>query len=139
MMVEVQVQVPETHVAEFYAMYGLWLQRVQRGDADGGLDTRQRWTPEDGELAAQVWPELPPNCAKMLEFVIERGITDAKPLVEALDYKEPTQLVGVNGWIGRICARFDRRSPIKASATPNGTVWSIDTEIGEMFKQAKTA
>jgi hypothetical protein len=34
MMVEVAVKVPEDHVGEFYSMYGLWLQRLQRGDAE---------------------------------------------------------------------------------------------------------
>jgi hypothetical protein len=139
MMVEVAVKVPADHVGEFYSMYGLWLQRLQNGDAEAGIDTRQGWVTEDGELAAQVWPDLPANSVKMLEFVIERGITEAMPVVEALGLKDPTQIVGVHGWIGRICAKFDRKSPIKARATANGTVWSIDPEIGAMFTEARSA
>jgi hypothetical protein len=139
MMVEVAVKVPADQVGEFYAMYGLWLQRAQSGDADAGVDTRQQWSTEDGELAAEVWPVLPANCVKMLEFVIEHGITEAMPVVEALGLKDPTQIVGVHGWIGRICAQFDRKSPIKARPTDNGTVWSIDPEIGAMFREAKAA
>ena len=140
MMVEVEVKVPADHVGEFYSMYGLWLQRVQGGgDADTGIDTRQDWTTEDGELATEMWPNLPANCVKMLEFIIEEGVTDAMPVVESLGLKDPTQIVGVNGWIGRICARYDRKSPINARATTNGTVWSIDPEIGAMFKKARSA
>jgi hypothetical protein len=139
MMVEVAVKVPADHVAEFYSMYGLWLQRIQRGDTDASVDTRQEWSTEDAEVAAQVWPELPANCSKMLEFVIDEGITEAMPVVEALGLKDPTQIVGVHGWIGRICAQFDRKSPIKARPTENGTVWSIDPEIGAMFTHAKTS
>ena len=99
----------------------------------------QDWTTEDGELAAEMWPDLPANCVKMLEFIIEQGVTDATPIVESLGLKDPTQIVGVNGWIGRICARYDRKSPINARATTNGTVWSIDPEIGAMFKTARNA
>jgi hypothetical protein len=120
-------------------MYGQWLQRVQRGGAPAGIDSRQEWTPEDGEVAAQVWPELPANSVKMLEFVIQRGVTDAMPVVDALGLKDPTQVVGVHGWVGRVCSRYDRMSPIKAKATANGTVWSIDSEIGAMFTEARSA
>lgn len=139
MMVEVAVKVPADHVGEFYSMYGLWLQRLQRGDAESGVDTREEWSTGDGELAAQVWQNLPANSVRMLEFVIEQGTTEAMPVVEALNLKDPTQIVGVHGWIGRICAQFDRKSPIKARPTENGTVWSIDPEIGAMFQQARAA
>ncbi|MEX2274901.1 MAG: hypothetical protein WEA10_04980 [Actinomycetota bacterium] len=142
MMVEVAVKVPTDHVGEFYSMYGLWLQRVQRGDTgdtEAGTGTRQQWTTEDGDLAAQMWPDLPANCVKMLEFVIEQGSTDAMPVVEALGLKDPTQIVGVHGWIGRVCAQYGRKSPIKAKATPNGTVWSIDPGIGSMLREARKA
>jgi hypothetical protein len=136
-MAEVQVQVPEEQVAEFYAMYGLWLKRVQGGDVEASLDARQEWTIADGELAAHVWLDLPVNGVKMLEFVIERGFTEAMPVVEALGLKDPPQIVGVHGWIGRVCVRYERKSPIKAKPTANGTVWSIDPGIGAMFKQAR--
>ena len=140
-MVEVAVKVPADHVGEFYSMYGLWLQRVESGEADAeaGIDTRLQWSTVDGELAAKVWLDLPANSVKMLDFLIENGITDAMSVVESLGLKDPTQIVGVHGWIGRICARFDRKSPIKARPTANGTEWSIDPEISAMFKGAKTA
>lgn len=53
----------------------------------------------------------------MLEFVIEQGITEAMPVVEAFGLKDPTQIVGGDPWytIGTTSAC------IEVAAEPSGS------------------
>jgi len=134
-MIEITVKVPEDRVAEFYVMHGEWLRKV--ADEEATPAPRRRWTTKDGDLARQVWAKLPPKPAKMLELLIEAGQMDAAALVAGLGFSDASQIVGVHGWVGRVCNEFGMFSPIEAKTADGATVWSLDPEIGRLFAEAR--
>jgi hypothetical protein len=135
MMTEVTVKVPEERVAEFYVAHGQWLEKISCETA--GHARRQEWTTKDGQLARDVWSKLPVNSARFLEEVIDAGEIEGAALVRRMGLNDVVQLVGLHGWVGRVCNEFGRTSPVNTKATPNGTAWFIDQTIGKMLKDAR--
>lgn len=134
-MIDVTVQVPEGRVGDFHIAYGQWLQRVL---SEAG-SVRQPWSGEDAELAERVWERLPANAARLLDLLVSNGEMDGPSLVQELGLNDVSQIVGLNGWVGRICNEVGRKSPVRATPGAHGTIWTVDPGIRHLFAGGRQA
>ena len=135
MLVDVTVKVPEEALGAFHVMFGEWLHGVR----DGQKKTAERleWGADDGQIAQEMWDDLPgANTKGFIDALIEGGEMDSASVASRLGLN-PGQLPGVHGWIGRVSVKFGRKNPVKAGATAKGTVWWADPVAGELFKRVK--
>ena len=138
-MVEVTVQVPPDRVAEFYRMVGDWLQATQSEPPPKPKQDREKWTADDFEAALQLWRVLPLNSRRLLDVLVDEGDLDGASIVQRLGLHDVSKLVGVHGWAGRIASDLGKTSPIKTKPTEEGTVWSLDPALRELFSRARDA
>src|SRR6478735_6805174 len=108
-MIDITIKVPEDRVGEFYELVGRWLAGaplVPHDAPDSTIERIERWanTPEDLELAKQVWSKFSPPAKAMFNTLIDapgRKFT-GEELADMLDI--PNGMYGIAGvlaWPGR--------------------------------------
>ena len=74
-MIDITIKVPEDRVGEFYELVGRWLAGAPlvAHDADSAIERIERWanTPEDLELAKQVWSKFSPPAKAMFNTLMD--------------------------------------------------------------------
>lgn len=133
MLVEVKAMVPEERVGEFYGMLGQWLQGAAPLAQVPGQ--RSEWGPEDGPLAARVREGLPANGGRLLDLLLAEGELDTESIAAQIGLSDGSQVTGVAGWVGRIANTVGRLSPIKTTQTGGGTLWRLDPDVADLFRQ----
>ena len=129
MMVEVAVKVPEERVAEFYSMFGEWLQ-----SQSSAIRRPEPWGPSDREAAKTVLAGVPANSARMLEVLSSGEELDSSEVVQRAGFNDAGQLPGISGWVGRIARQHGREAPIKTRQKDGTTYWRLDPDVAAFFK-----
>ena len=128
---QVSVQVPEERLGDFHQMFGNWLEQTQ---LQGVQKAPPEWSAADAERVPHMRTLLPKNSAALLDLLCKEGEMDVPLLVQRLGLKDPAQLNGVNGWVGRISNQFGRKSPITAKLIDGRPVWWVKPEVAALFK-----
>jgi Family of unknown function (DUF6416) len=140
-MLEIKIMVPATRLGDFYQWYGGWL----RGDEmlKTNLVTNPNpignppWsdTPEDLELASQLWEKMSEDAKRMIRYLIDHqseGKIDGGPLSEALGIPNSRYgLAGVLAWPGRYCNALGRRLPTRHD---DDGYW-MEPEVARLFSR----
>jgi hypothetical protein len=136
-MQEIKVLVPETRVPDFYKWFGAWLDGTeQQGPVDTG---KSHWSsPDDTELAAQLWEKLSGNAKALFGYLMDRPDErfTGDELADTLGIPNGRYgVAGVLAWPGRYCFPIGRHLPIRWSEH-DGTYW-MEPDIAEMFAEVR--
>jgi hypothetical protein len=147
-MIDLIVKVPEDRVAEFYSMYGAWLNGQPNvsapsvtGTVDGTGD-HQPWSDSDTALAAAVWDKLSETARGLFSALIdepERRFS-GEELSELLGIPNGKHgVAGVLAWPGRHCFAVNRTWPWSWSYPEDGApaVYWFTPTVAALFRQAR--
>jgi hypothetical protein len=147
-MIDVTVKVPEERVAEFYQMYGTWLNgsvlvpiSAATRNADGGGE-HLPWSETDGELAAEVWDKFSDAAKRLFSTLIDEPSRrfSGDELAEILDIPNGKHgVAGVLAWPGRHSFKVNREWPWKWSYPEDGApvVYWLKPEVASLFREAR--
>jgi hypothetical protein len=104
-------------------------------DPQEAAPDRVEWGSGDIAPATAMWTGLPPNSTSLLELLIAEGEMDGESIVQRLGLNDVSQVTGVAGRVGRVAKRVGRTSPIKSRTLAEGTVWRVEPDAAQLFKQ----
>jgi Family of unknown function (DUF6416) len=145
-MIDVTVKVPEDRVADFYSMYGTWLNAppLLPPPSAGTVDDAGRfrsWSDSDTELAAAVWDKFSDTAKRMFSTLIDepgrRFSGEELSVILGLP-KGKHAVAGLLGWPRRFCSDVSRALPWSWSY-PDGelAVYWFTPENAALFREAR--
>lgn len=135
-LIDVTVKIREARLADFYAMVGEFNKAPDESGAES--EPVEDWTDADGELARQVWERLSGLAKKMFLVLIEAdgSKVSAQDLVVQLDLSEASQVAGALAWPRQHARKVNRKLPLSAEVTAEGTSYWLKAVILDLFKKA---
>ncbi|WP_201778158.1 DUF6416 domain-containing protein [Mycolicibacterium chubuense] len=144
-MIDMTVKVPEERVADFYQMYGAWLNgepaetaTVVAASTDRDLKS---WSSVDEELAAEVWGRLSEPAKRLFSILIDNPGQrfSGQDLADLLDISNGKHgVAGLLGWPGRHCHAVNREW-LWSFAYPDGELaeYWLTPENADLFRGAR--
>jgi hypothetical protein len=144
MIIDVTVKVPEERLADFYSMYGSWLEApgstsATTDDADDAEPVE--WTSTDVDLAKTVWDKFSETAKALFSNLIDAPGRefDGDELAQLANVQKGRHgIAGVLAWPSRHCFAAGR-SYCWRWTYPDGETaayWMPD-ELADLFRQAR--
>jgi hypothetical protein len=147
-MMDITVKVPEDRIADFYQMYGAWLNDQMQPESPPSGETTEGdrdhlpWTESDTEQADAVWRKLSDAARRLFStFIAEPGRRfSGEELATMLDIPNGKHgVAGVLAWPGRHSFKQDREWPWRWEYPVEGepAVYWFEPEIAALFRDAR--
>ena len=145
-MIDVTVKVPEGRLADFYSMYGRWLEGGGDAvtEADGTAHGEVgKWAGADVNLARAVWGRFSEPAVALLSILIDEPDREFPwdELAQKMAFEGGrTGIAALLTWPGRHCREAGREACWRwRGAEGETTVYWMPSEIADLFRQARDA
>ena len=137
---EVKVAVPVDRVAEFYKMFGNWLEGGDPATSDKTWRTGAVWGPDDIADATAFYASISPTARRILSAWASRSgqWLDAVRTAEEVGVNGPKGVAGSLSSVGKAANRMSRALPFEHEAGEGDTPgrYRMAPLVAELFRNA---
>jgi len=136
-VVQITVSVPDDRQAEFYKMFGAWLERATSAE-QGGWRNGSPWTAQDTAAAEDFYRAISANARRILDVWARSSGSwvSATDTAQAVGVNGPKGVAGSLSSVGKVANKMSRALPFEHEPGDDGGPgrYRMSAVVAELFR-----